>query len=206
MSFNSHKSQEGKYSSNTGDSLLRLVTSVKSLANNDQLATWLNKHVFIGNLLFFALVSYGGCNAVETLVPQARGEGFEHQRITKENMDSVCSDKEFYEQKLRSDYSPEKGDVIEPLGAKYREEEKDVYPVFRWACEYAIDRGKDVSQNALDEEVHISGSEASPDYKYTGISLDEYYCQSNFKKFTKATYLNFEDPDSWYCTNTDAAF
>ncbi|MFK8183685.1 MAG: hypothetical protein AB8B99_09940 [Phormidesmis sp.] len=176
-----------------------LVTNIKQAAKSKGLANGLIKYPVLGNLAFALLVGYSLYSIVEKFAPQITFGVYEQERITQGDMDAVCKNKRFYQQKLRQSYSPVK-DVVVPQGVEYRNDVKDVYPVFRWSCKYSIK-----PKSSPDELSELSGSGVSPDYVYTGLSLDEYHCELFFKasRLTKATYLNPKNPHSWYCTNAN---
>lgn len=65
-------------------------------------------------------------------------------------------------------------------------ENKRVYPVFRWVCEFEP-KGE---------------TELKPDPLKVGLNLDE-YCLQTYKdqSLKKATHRNYKDPNSLYCVN-----
>ena len=65
-------------------------------------------------------------------------------------------------------------------------ENKRVYPVFRWVCEFEP-KGE---------------TELKPEPLKIGLDLDE-YCQQKYKaeSLKKATHRNYKDPNSLYCVN-----
>jgi len=65
-------------------------------------------------------------------------------------------------------------------------ENKRVYPVFRWVCEFEA-KGE---------------TELKPEPLKIGLDLDE-YCRQKYKaeSLKKATHRNYKDPNSLYCVN-----
>ena len=79
---------------------------------------------------------------------------------------------------------------IKPLRALLKEDEdefRNVWPVFRWVCEY---------------EIITRDGEKFGDNKHTeGIELGTDYCPQRNKNY-KAFYERYDDPFSWYCADT----
>lgn len=132
---------------------------------------------------------------------------YREEEITKANLDAICDNEEYFLPKLSSQFPPETH-TIEPKGADYKEDAKEVYPVFRWACNYSVSKKVDGAAQDLNDGSGSSGSGVGPQSVSTGISLDEHYCIPTYKslELSKATYQDFNDPNSWYCTKTDANF
>lgn len=128
---------------------------------------------------------------------------YEEQRIIKSDFAEVCENEDHYLDKLKRQNITKESHHINPLGVEYRgdaAENKSVYPVFRWKCVFQT---KLKEQEDSKDEVKYAGDTYST--IYTGISMDEFYCQTHFtsKKLTKATYHDYNDPNSWYCTTPD---
>lgn len=135
------------------------------------------------------------------------GNEYREEKITKANLDAICDNEKYFLPKLSSQF-PSETHTIEPKGAEYKEDAKDVYPVFRWACNYSVSEKANGAAQDLKSNSASSGSGVGPQSVSTGISLDEDYCMPTFNslELNKATYQDFNDPNSWYCTKTDAQF
>ncbi len=136
------------------------------------------------------------------------GNEYREEKITEANLDAICDNEEYFLPKLSSRFRPETH-IIEPKGAEYVESAKSVYPVFRWACKYSVnEKGAAAPQDPLNSDSQSTGSSMGPQSVYTGISLDEHHCIPTYKslELRKATYHDFNDPNSWHCTKTDAVF
>ena len=182
----------------------RILVASKQLVQNKRLTNWMSQHVAFGNVIFLMLLAYSGYNIFKAAVPKGMPTGYEQIQITQDDLDAVCTSKKYYNRKLRSLVLA--GKEITPLGAEYRSDKTEVYPVFRWACHYSIS-----DQSLADPDTtgaFDSGSSLSPEYRYTGLSLDEYHCAAKYKTrgLTKAIHLDYSDPYSWVCTNINAQF
>lgn len=190
--------QEIKNKKGTDANLLKLVTGVKKLAETDRFASWLGEHTILGNLLIAFLTIYSGYNLVDTFAPEAIPTGYSVSKITEDNLNDVCMSKSYYESQFPAEVR--KGVDITPLGLQYRNDLKDVLPVFRWACRYSFD---DPSVPSI--EVTGSGAGPSLPYRDIGLSLDEHHCAIQYAGLgrVKATYLNYKDRHSWVCTDVN---
>ena len=125
--------------------------------------------------------------------------------ITPENLSTICADEKYYSKELLERFPLEVYD-IEFEKAEYRKDNKEVYPVFRWACEYLVG---EKANTDTDSQSLANGNVAPPGrFSFsTGINLDT-YCQETQKTrgLGKSTYKDFNDPNSWYCTDTKANF
>ena len=127
---------------------------------------------------------------------------YEEEPVGRDALEGLCRSSEFYIPKLEEDgYSKEEYDPI-PKGLRYQEESTNVYPVFRWGCDYELRRINQANSNG--SGAAVSGN-AVTNTITTGISMDEDYCQKQFSNrgLNKATYHNYSDPYSWFCTNTE---
>ncbi len=110
----------------------------------------------------------------------------------KINVDEICKDPSI--QKKHKDQirkSPAENIQITSLGAKLLDKQ-DVWPVFRWVCEYEI------SERQRDGRIQIRK-------EGLGLSLDDDYCRKKYldEKVTKASHHDYNNPYSLYCTRPD---
>ena len=209
---------------------LHLVSSVKKLAGNNEFFDFsidlLSKYGFRVLVVLFAL--YGTYSALQHVsfrgtdssldgdsvdVEEEPNEehligNYDHVSIEKEGMEKkVCDNPDFQEAKLGKTY-PGNEYNIRSQGVQYRKERVEVLPAFRWACRYKITAKTDSSQNSLgegsDASSNLSGSPLNQNDELVGLSLDEFHCTG--EDLSKAVYLDFEDPYSWYCVNPNANF
>lgn len=177
---------------------MALITKVKQIANSKTLADWMSEHVVLGNLAIAVLSAYSLYSLVTSAYPQLKLMRYEQVPITQRDMEAVCRNENFYRRKLKAKYRTNRQGIV-PLGVEYRSEVSDIYPVFRWFCRYEI------AESASSPDPNpLSGSDMSTTH-YTGLSLDEYFCELYFKekKLTKATYLDPNNPRSWVCANAN---
>lgn len=103
---------------------------------------------------------------------------------TKIDMNDVCQQKFIYEEtdELKNKVP------IEIRGAKYDEELKGVWPVFRWVCLYQPIKRENKKSFQIREDKRI------------GMDLDK-YCEKKYPDDkTKASHHDYNDPNSLYCT------
>jgi len=104
----------------------------------------------------------------------------------------VCYNKDFYTSELESRGRSEDTYRISPKGAVLDKDAKDVYPVFRWKCSY------ETELKAQNE----SRDKPGKDILFVGMNLDTDYCEPEHgEELYKASYHDYNDPYSWYCTN-----
>lgn len=109
------------------------------------------------------------------------------------NMEDVCRS-DYITKKLTGEIrekDPKQEIKLVPKGAILQKEYRDIYPVFRWECNYEIQRKQKNGRIRRTTEA-------------LGISIDEDYCQQNYREqATKATHHDYNDPYSLYCTRPD---
>lgn len=186
------------------ENLLQVSTSVArliiGLLRSRKGLEFLQQNVVISNLLIGFVLITTGVDVYQKVHPTTYSE----QSIDQDVFNSLCKDKEVYESKLAEKRPQGKPDShpdvpIEALGASLSNAE-DVYPVFRWRCRYKVN-----SQAPLEQTEYPQYGETVSHIVYTGIDLDS-YCEEKFsdRNLTKATYHDYQDPNSWYCTNPDS--
>jgi hypothetical protein len=134
--------------------------------------------------LFYSLVSRGSYNEKE---------------IPKKDLDEViCNDERTFISELTESGIKTGEYNINPKGAVLLNSD-DVYPVFRWTCKYEISRKR---KDAGVKDQYQSNFEP----KYIGLDLDNDYCDRLYREIglIKATYHDYNDPYSWYCTQPRA--
>jgi hypothetical protein len=133
------------------------------------------------------------------------GNKYQEEPITKEAMEGLCRNPDFYVPKLEEQGFKQNEFNFLEQGLELNEKATNVYPVFRLACKYGVTR---TSQGDIQNEPDNSGSNFGGGVvseAKTGIRMDEDYCQRFFsdRNLTKATYHDYNDPESWFCTNPD---
>ena len=116
------------------------------------------------------------------------------EKIARQVLENICEDESYYTQALASQgYDPKLHEV--KLGGLVLEDEanNEVYPVFRWKCQYQL--------VAKDNKKTNKPTIQAPNY-LVGLDLDK-YCEDNFtdKGLIRARYHHYNDPNSLYCVN-----
>lgn len=129
---------------------------------------------------------------------------YPEEKITKEVMEGLCRNPDFYEKKLKEKGFKQSEFNFSEQGLEFHEKATNVYPAFRWSCKYRVTKKQDASQNKPQDSQASFGGGAVLEVK-TGMSMDEDYCKRSFsdRNLTKATYHDYNDPNSWFCTNPD---
>ena len=112
--------------------------------------------------------------------------------VIEEVNEQICKNKNFYEKELEKDIEGNLDNyLINAKGIKLLENQ-NIYPVFRWNCEYEYKKRGRQYENTRFQKSHI------------GLNLDKDYCEKNFASegLTKSTYHDYKNPYSWFCTNS----
>lgn len=102
------------------------------------------------------------------------------------NMEEVCRNPDItkmHKEEIRKKYPKQKTNNITAKGAILQKDYQDIYPVFRWECEYEI-LGKQ------------KNGRISRTTETLGLKIDEDYCQKTYpeEQATKATHHDYNDP------------
>ena len=173
------------------------------LLTNPKMLDLLKQNVVIGNLVTVFLLGSTGFGIYQKVNLGAYNE----KPISQDTLDDICKDKEKYEveitERFRNDGASFDPDAYDIKGqGVVLSDAKDVYPVFRWACEYTL------SPKQASEPANRDYGDIMFNTIRTGIDLDS-YCEEKFGdesygSLTKATYHDHTNPHSWHCTNPDS--
>ncbi|BAZ23213.1 hypothetical protein NIES4073_41010 [Kalymmatonema gypsitolerans NIES-4073] len=109
----------------------------------------------------------------------------DHETIKKQ-MEELSTDK--------GDYKKENGDRIVPGKPEFLTSKKEVYPVFRWVCNYKIIK-KQTRQKPI-----LTRSEDKIDLRLEDYCIQKAKDEGNTGR-VKPTHHNYRDPYSLYCVN-----
>lgn len=118
--------------------------------------------------------------------------GIDEKKITKADMESVCEDESVYRRKE----GEEEGIDFSPVDVKrILSDNRRVYPVFRWRCQYF----PPARASAPPSEAGVV-----PDARPVemGLNLDN-FCARTYgnEGLDKATFHHYDESNSWFCTN-----
>ena len=126
----------------------------------------------------------------------SRDNSLEEEKITRDDMEEICDDKDIYEDQLKERYDPSTEKVASSklvLRDGRSSGFESIYPAYRFNCRYTIE-----PINPSERATRSGVLQREP--LFTGLDLD-IFCESRYEKLTKSTYHFYKDPYSQYCTN-----
>lgn len=130
---------------------------------------------------------------------------YQEEKITKAAMEGLCRNPDFYVPSLEEQgFNQNEFDFLEQ-GLEFNEQATNVYPVFRLTCKYGVrKKSQSSSQNQPPNGLSDFGTGVVSEAK-VGMNMDKNYCERLFsdRNLIKATYHDYNDPYSWFCTNPD---
>jgi hypothetical protein len=191
-----------------------LIDKIRQILNDPQLANFLRRHKVVASILTFLMTVSLAANFLiginqyfplvklptpsATTLPAATPPIYEETRIS--DLSTSCKNYFVYQgQKEKQDLEAKMS--IQPkriLEAKLEpmSNAANIWPVFRWKCRYY----------SAPRSGSPSASERKPPEKQLlleiGLDLDS-YCKAYYKNSgaDKASYHDYEDASSWYCTD-----
>ncbi len=132
---------------------------------------------------------------------------YKQEPIEERHRQVLCGNPSIYLPKLQEKgYSETEYNFIDE-GAVLLEGEKvqNIYPVFRWVCQYELTKKTPDDSPNLDNNNELEFGNGLSTIVTIGIDMDKKFCQQRFGEMNlnKATYHDHNDPHSWYCTNTE---
>ncbi|MCV3216293.1 serine/threonine protein kinase [Plectonema radiosum NIES-515] len=145
--------------------------------------------VILGSLALLSMgIGIGISTAIYKRIPD---KDFILKPIERKDMNYLCQNENYYPKKIRQEYSYLK-DINDSVfifkELKLDNSLKKVIPAYRWRCVYEIQ-----GQSKL--------GEGSSNTITIGLDMDEFICKQYGKDY-KATFLQYDDPNSLHCVLT----
>lgn len=179
------------------------LDQITSLLTSKALKHWLDqdqRNVVVTNITFAILATYSGINLVQVFYSPSQIFNYREIKIEERDLNVLCGDPTIYLPRLREKgYDQSEYNFIDQ-GAVLLEGGKveNIYPVFRWVCQYEL-----IAKNQIN--LPQKPGKSFVIIVNTGLDMDRDLCQRKYEQdnLIKATYHDYNDPNSWYCTNTE---
>ena len=185
------------------DLIKNSIELISHLLESTLIIDWIRKNIKFANIViltililaFFNFAYFANIFNVNQNYPEDGKFGL--KKITNAQMDSVCHNKDYYEKQLSEQY--EVNFKIYYVNSVHRKlsNKQNTFPAYRWVCEYELKRinSTDNDTNVTNNDTRIIVQERR---QSIGLDLEKVICRRNGKK-DRAIFLNYKDPNSWYC-------
>ncbi len=184
------------------DKITNLLEKIIGVPASQFLKRWLNNNnnIIVRNSILIIGAISTTCGGIIFFSPVSNN--YQEVKIQEIDLQVLCANPSIYLPKLQEEgYSETEYNILDE-GAVLLEGEKvqNIYPVFRWVCEYKLTRKNQLPEN----ESRQAGEGRAMNFQ-TSLNMDEDFCQRRFGEMNlnKATYHDHNDPHSWHCTNTE---